>query len=89
MLYSGRDAALLETLDIVSGDYTAQRGVLGVAFKSASTERRSLDVDGGREQANGTSSLGLLSQRLAHLEREVLVESRADAGGVGERGSGC
>jgi len=62
VLDGSTDSLALETVDVGSSDLTGQSGVFGEGLESSSTKRRSLDIDGWSQEADGVSGLGLLGK---------------------------
>ena len=89
VLDGSTDALALETVDVGGSNLTGQSGIFGEGFESSSTERRSLNVDGGGQEADGVSGLGFVGKESTGIFGKRLGESGSDTGRIGKgRGGG-
>lgn len=84
VLDGSRDTVALETVDVRGRDQSRESWVFREGFESTSTERGSLDVDSGSEQADGITGLGLGSEQTSGVLGEGLGEGGSNTGGIRE-----
>lgn len=65
---------VLQPLDVARGNHARQERVLGEAFKRATVQRVTLDVDRRREKHGCALGLAFFSEKSAGLVHEVEVE---------------
>jgi hypothetical protein len=82
------DSLALETVDVGSSDQTRKGRVLRERLESSSTERRSLDVDSGGEEADCISSFRLFGKQSTSLFSEGFGKGCSDTCSIGEGGCG-